>query len=111
MGYGCTLEEAQWDIERNGSNWLGKALVELRNTLEAERIATEYSGNLFKEQKPLAAPTNTDLCASALSAVGDVTQLQDVDLRVAAQVFVGESHVQQAALFGMDQSGAIVQPE
>ena len=63
------MEEAQWDVELNGSNWLGKALVELRNTLEAERIASKYSGNLFREQELLVVPTTADLCASALSAV------------------------------------------
>jgi hypothetical protein len=30
---------------------------------------------------------------------------------MAAQLFIGESHVQQAALFGMDESGSILQPD
>lgn len=30
---------------------------------------------------------------------------------MAAQLFIGESHVQQAALFGMDESGLILQPD
>ena len=42
IGCTCTLEEAQWGIEWNGPKWLGKALVELRNTLEAERIIPLY---------------------------------------------------------------------
>ena len=48
-GIGCTFEETQWSMEWNGSNLLGDELIELGNTLEAERIATEYSGNLFRE--------------------------------------------------------------
>ena len=92
-------------------NWFGKALVELRNVLEAEIIASKYSGNLFREQEPLIVPTTADLCTSALSAVKHIVQLHDGDLHTAAQLFNGESHVQQAAFSGMDESGSILQPD
>ena len=59
----------------------------------------------------LSVPTTADLCASELSAVGNIVQLRDGDLHMAAQLFIGESHVQQAALFGMDASGSILQPD
>lgn len=60
---------------------------------------------------PPVVPTTADLCASALAAVGNVAQLRDGDLHVVAQLFVEESHVQQAALFGMEQSGSILQSD
>ena len=111
-GIACTLEEAQWGVEWNGSNWLGNALVDLPDTLEnVERISSKYSGKLFREQEPLVEATIADLCASALAAVGNGAQSRDGDLHLAAQHFVGESHIQQAALFGMDQSGSILQPD
>ena len=79
--------------------------------LEAEIIASKYSGNLFREQEPLIVPTTAGLCASARSAVGNIVQSRDGDLHTAAQLFIGESYVQQAALFGMDESGSILQPD
>jgi hypothetical protein len=49
----------------------------------------------------------TDLCASAIVAIGNGTELRDGDLHLAAQHFISESNVQQSALFGMDESGSI----
>jgi ribA/ribD-fused uncharacterized protein len=110
-GIGCRLEYAQWGMEWNGSNWLGRALVEVRDIIEHERMSTKYSGNLSRGQLTLVTPSTTELCVSSLAAVGNVTQLRDGDIHVAAQLFVGESNVQQAALFGMDESGSILKPE
>ena len=110
-GIGCKLEYAQWGMQWNGSNWLGRALVEVRDIIEAERMSTKYSGNLSRGQETLVTPSTTELCVSSLAAVGNVTHLRDGDIHVAAQLFVGESNAQQAALFGMDEGGSILKPE